>query len=82
MGSADTSTDRASSTTTSISSSPALIHASEVDKVILYGGQLTFALFVVMLLLIYVCTPDDEIMELKKSEQDAAKIAVWMMSLG
>ena len=51
------------------------------DELILNAGKLSVVVFVVLLLLIYVCTPDDEIMELKKSEQDAAKIAFWMMSL-
>ena len=61
--------------------SNALIHASVADELILNAGKLSVFTFVVILLLIYACTPNDQIMELKKSEQDAAKIAFWMMSL-
>lgn len=61
--------------------SDVLIHASVADELILNAGKLSVFAFVVILLLIYTCTPNDEIMQLKKSEQDAAKIAFWMMSL-
>ena len=61
--------------------SNALIHASVADELILNAGKLSVLTFIVLLVLIYVCTPNDEIMELKRTEKDAAKIAFWMMSL-
>jgi len=67
--------------TTDSPNSNALIHATVADELILNAGKLSVAMFLILLLLIYSLAPKDEIMELKSSEQDAARIAFWMMTL-
>lgn len=82
MGNSDNDTSPSSKSLMNASrNSNALIHASVADELILNAGKLSVVTFVILLTLIYAFTPNDEIVELRKSEQDAARIAFWMMTL-